>query len=322
MGISEMNVLKLKLDKIITYIVDKDDVIFVDYPVYHNVGDLLIFRGTLELLSEHNVKIKAFRSVIDYNYDDIKNYVTPSTTILCQGGGNFGDIYPAHQQLRESVVEHFPKNRIIVLPQTAYFSSEQNFQKSLLKLNKHQDLILFARDQNTLNIFDKLTTKALLSPDMAHALYGKLKKSEHKNHGVLYFLRADCEINEFQKRITFPAGTQSKDWSDFITIKDRLYRRFISYMFFISNKLNSAKFKDLTAYLWRNHCNKLVSRSFVYFSQFNEIVTSRMHGHILACLVDVPNKVIDNSYGKNSGYFNEWTRTVPTSSLFDAEKEK
>ncbi|MBX4758626.1 polysaccharide pyruvyl transferase, partial [Klebsiella sp. CVUAS 8534.2] len=45
------------------------------------------------------------------------------------------------------------------------------------------------------------------------------------------------------------------------------------------------------------------------------IITSRMHGHILSCLVNRNSKIIDNSYGKNSGYFNEWTNKTELSSL-------
>ena len=47
-----------------------------------------------------------------------------------------------------------------------------------------------------------------------------------------------------------------------------------------------------------------------------------MHGHILACLVDVPNIVIDNSYGKNSGYYKQWTSRVASASLFDDKKAR
>lgn len=317
-----MQTLKSKLDMIISFIPDKNDVVFIDYPVYHNVGDLLIFQGTLELLNEHHVHIKAFRSVKDYNYNEIQSYITPNTTILCQGGGNFGDIYPTHQRLRESVVKQFPNNRIIVLPQTAHFSNESKFQSSLSVLGKHTDLILFARDQSTLNIFSKITDKAYLSPDMAHALYGKIKKSKTKNRDTLYFLRVDCEINDSQKMLSIPTEVSPKDWEDFININDRFYRRLINYMFRLSNFFDSGVLKGLTASLWHHHCKKLVSRSFIYFSEFDEIITSRMHGHILACLVDVPNKVIDNSYGKNSGYYNEWTKSVPTSSLLNADSEK
>lgn len=318
---SQMVELKSKLDKIISFIKDKNDVVFIDYPAHHNVGDLLIFHGAINLFQEHNVNIKVFRSVIDYNYDDLKDYVSVNTTILCHGGGNFGDIYPIHQNLRETIANDFPENRIIILPQTAYYSSEEKFNKSQQILSKHKDLFLFARDEKTYNLFCKISSNSYLCPDMAHALYRKIKKSKRKKNEVLYFLRADCEINESQLSLNIPSDIAPKDWADFINANDRRFRSFISYMFSLSSYTNSSFLRNVTASLWRYHCKKLVLRSFLYFSQYNEVITSRMHGHILSCLVDVPNKIIDNSYGKNSGYYNQWTKGISSSSLLDTNKE-
>ncbi|MDI5788788.1 hypothetical protein PO124_11350 [Bacillus licheniformis] len=41
------------------------------------------------------------------------------------GGGNFGDLYPHFQQFRERVVEHYPDNRIVILPQSIYYEHEE-----------------------------------------------------------------------------------------------------------------------------------------------------------------------------------------------------
>ncbi|HBV9488594.1 TPA: polysaccharide pyruvyl transferase, partial [Klebsiella pneumoniae] len=56
-------------------------------------------------------------------------------------------------------------------------------------------------------------------------------------------------------------------------------------------------------------------RSSELFSSYDEIITSRMHGHILSCLVDTPNKILDNSYGKNSGYYSQWTSGIDSAVL-------
>jgi Exopolysaccharide biosynthesis protein len=45
------------------------------------------------------------------------------------------------------------------------------------------------------------------------------------------------------------------------------------------------------------------------------VVTDRLHGHILACLMDKKHVVIDNSYGKNSTYMNQWTIESPLTTL-------
>ncbi|HBM2949261.1 TPA: polysaccharide pyruvyl transferase family protein [Klebsiella oxytoca] len=316
----QMIKLKNKLSKINEFILDKSDVIFLDYPTYHNVGDLLIFEGTLQFFKEHNIHVKLFRSAKDYDYDEVRRLLTPKTTIICQGGGNFGDIYSTHQNLRELIVSQFPDNRIIVLPQTAYYSDSNKLKESCDIFTKHRDLYLFARDQQTLNIFKKFTNNAFLSPDMAHALYRNFPKSNKKNNMTLFFLRVDCEVNTSQTSLSIPKDAIVNDWQDFVTQRDISTRKVIGHLFTISNRLKLNFTKNFAYYLWRKHCEHLVSRSFIYFSQFENIITSRMHGHILACLVDVPNKVIDNSYGKNSGYFSQWTNEVSCTSLLDGNE--
>ena len=58
----------------------------------------------------------------------------------------------------------------------------------------------------------------------------------------------------------------------------------------------------------KKHCSKLCHRAAEYFNQYAEIETNRLHGHILSCLLTKKNTVIDNSYGKNFTYLEQWTK--------------
>ena len=51
------------------------------------------------------------------------------------------------------------------------------------------------------------------------------------------------------------------------------------------------------------------------FSRYSHVTSSRLHAHILSTLMGIPNTLIDNSYGKNSSYFEAWTHCIPTSSM-------
>ena len=73
---STMIELKNKLKEILPFIKDKNDVIYLDYPMHHNVGDLLIYQGALKLLKDNGVTIKIYRSADDYNIDEIKSKLT------------------------------------------------------------------------------------------------------------------------------------------------------------------------------------------------------------------------------------------------------
>jgi pyruvyl transferase EpsO len=41
-------------------------------------------------------------------------------------------------------------------------------------------------------------------------------------------------------------------------------------------------------------------------SKGRTVITDRLHGHILCTLLDIPHVVIDNSYGKISGFAKAW----------------
>lgn len=62
-----MYALKAELLKILDFIEDKEDVIFVDYPLDHNVGDLLILHGTISFFENNSMNVKSHLSV--YNID-------------------------------------------------------------------------------------------------------------------------------------------------------------------------------------------------------------------------------------------------------------
>lgn len=312
---NRMDELKESLTSIIDVVPNKDDVFYIDYPLYHNVGDLLIMEGALRLFESHGVNIRLYQSAENYSIRMLKGMISPNTTIICQGGGNFGDLYHTHQNIREDIVSNFPNNTIIIMPQTAHFSSEEALHRTIELFKKHKSLVMYARDINTYNLFSKMTDKCFLMTDTAHFLYHTLPISKKRND-TLYFLRKDIEINPAQEAYT-KLNIKSVDWEDVLLKSDILKMKVIKNI--AKKKSFSPFFSKLVFLLWRSHSNKLINRYAKLFSSYNEVITSRMHGHILACLVDTNNKVIDNSYGKNSGYYNQWTKKSNVCSLLDSE---
>ncbi|MBZ7651635.1 polysaccharide pyruvyl transferase [Klebsiella grimontii] len=307
--------LKAHLSSIVKYIKNKNNVVFLGYPLHHNVGDLLIFQGTQQFFADNDIHVKFYRSVLDYNVDELKKSIDAETTLICHGGGNFGDLYDVHQNLRISLVENFKENRIIIFPQTAHFSDLDKLNHDISIFRKHSDVILFARDAKTFDLFQRFSDKVFLMPDMAHQLYGNLPICNVENNEALYFLRVDKEKNDLQLTYANNNEIRSVDWVDFINPYEFRYEFLLKKISRIANKYNSSTMKNIIYFLWDKHSSRVVNRSARYFSKYNVIITSRMHGHILSCLVNRNSKIIDNSYGKNSGYFNEWTNKTELSSL-------
>ncbi len=316
--------LKQQLQAIADLIVNKEDVIYLDYPLHLNVGDLLIYAGTEQFFKDYQISVKMRRCVQDFDLQEITKQITPNTTILCHGGGNFGDLYPIIQKMREDVVQAFPHNRIILLPQTAYFSNEQAMQKSAQIFSTHEDLHLFARDSKTLEMMKNyFSPNAKLSPDMAHQLYGvlELKKLSDSKEQKLYFLRKDIEKSYIEAEIqaTLPNLDNVKDWEDILLPTDLRFELWCSRFAKVANKFKLSFIKNIINRLWYRRAMQIIERCRQIFVSYDEVVTSRLHGHIFSCLVGESNQVCDNSYGKNSGYYHQWTQGVDYAKLYNHE---
>ncbi|AUI65261.1 MULTISPECIES: polysaccharide pyruvyl transferase family protein [Glaesserella] len=310
--------LKQQLSQINDLILDKNDVLYFDYPLHLNVGDLLIYAGTEAFFKDYNLTIRLRRCLQSFDLQEVKKFVKPNSTLICHGGGNFGDLYPSIQKMREDLVQAFPNNRIIVMPQTAHFSNEDAMKKSAKLFSAHKDCHLFARDSATFALMQThFSDKVKLSPDMAHQLYGSLPTKQPKTDNIsesntLYFLRKDIEKSQLEQRIREHLSTNAhiKDWEDLLTEKDHQMEKLCGRLARLANSLNLGFLKNKVNDIWYQHSLSVIKRMQEIFMDYDLVVTSRLHGHIFSCLLELPNEVCDNSYGKNLGYYSQWTKGI------------
>ena len=309
--------LREKVSTISEFIENKNDCIYVDYPFYFNVGDLLIFHGTLEFFKDKGINIKASYSVANSSIKKIKKKVTPETTIFLQGGGNFGDLYPVHQKLRESIIKHFPNNKIIMLPQSVHFDSEEEMLKSQHIFEQHKNLILFARDEISFQLLKKFSDHTYLMPDMAHYLYGILdKKGSSRSGEDLFFLRKDKEKISLPNTLDL-SNKLIVDWDDVLVKKDHKKYKKIQKLYKNQERLPFIPFDGYAFKKWEKCSKELIHRACELFSKHDRIVTSRLHAHILASLLEIPSIILDNSYKKNSLYYRAWTQDIEIHKLYE-----
>lgn len=298
----------LLLDFLREEIVTKDCVL-LDLPNYFNPGDQLIWEGEEELLRTlgKNITYRASCNFFDPQY-------VSDETILLHGGGNFGDIYPKHQKFREQIIRRFISNKIIILPQTIHYSGTKEIQRSAAIFSEHKNLVICARDREsylTLNKHFKKNRLQLL-PDSAFAL--QIKQVSRKKKKSLFLFREDREKNvAIQKNsFYFIKNLDISDWKDSFNMKKILITQIITRMFnkvvlslptFPKNKLAHAN-----GVIIYNSKEKQIEHAKKLFSQYDLVITTRLHGHVLACLMGIPNIVIDNSYGKNRSFYNTWMK--------------
>ncbi|HEY8117844.1 MAG TPA: polysaccharide pyruvyl transferase family protein [Methylophilaceae bacterium] len=277
---------------------------YVDIPVHGNIGDLLIMQGTLAFFDKYGLVPKV--SAPAFAYD--QQWIEPGDVIVFHGGGNFGDLYSEYgmQPLREQVVSNNLGSRIIVLPQTIHFSSPEKQLRSARLFRTHPDVHICVRDQNSYEIAQAFSDHVYLLPDMAHQLYPVNAEVVTGMAGSLLIKRTDDEKSIQQDTARFGTVTMT-DWPQLVGQREWHIDRFRRAMH-VMHKLGMGWLGNrLLADLWAGYANKLVSNAIRLFSSYELIVTDRLHGHILACLMDKPSIVLDNSYGKNSRYVSAWT---------------
>ena len=125
-------------------------------------------------------------------------------------------------------------------------------------------------------------------------------------------MRKDIEASDIEKNILaqLPANSNVKDWEDILSTEDDVVLALSWRMSKIANKFGLGWPKDLCHQFWYAYTQRIVKRVAQVFLANDKVTTTRLHGHIFSCLLEIPNRVCDNSYGKNSSYAKLWTKEL------------
>lgn len=293
-----MREIRNKLDEIVRAIPVDRPVIYLDYPVHLNFGDILIMLGTERFFADHAYQVAKRASVYNCTartFEPLKK----GATIVLHGGGNFGDLYPIHQRFREDVVTRYRDKKIVLLPQSVHFDSKEALETSARIFRQHPDLTLFVRDAESLELVkDRFTDKAFLMPDMAHSLQWPEPVKPGPTGDTLYLVRRDIEATGQGRQ-----PERSYDWIDFIPSLDRKVFGLILRL----HRLEARLGRPLGAQqAWYAYCHRLAHRMERLFAPYGTIWTSRLHGMIFSSLLHKQVVYTDNSYGKLSRYATLW----------------
>lgn len=297
-----------------------EDYSLLDFPNHPNIGDSLIWAGELEYLKR--VKFKCLYAGSHIFFDEKK--IQKSNLILFHGGGNFGDLWHGPQDLRRYIIKKYPNKKIIILPQTVHYIDSNLFEKDLAILNKHKNLTICVRDFKS---FETLSpnlsnVKVLLLPDMAFCLDFECYINSEKKGKMLFLKRKDKELlnTNYTTKIENYLPLTTYDWPTLERglIKNTLLR--------IVNRSSKALFKiplfrffyhPLTGLSNHNRVENNIKIGIDFINTYDEIYATRLHGLILSVLLDKKVHLFDNSYGKNSSFFNTWMKGFKNVSLIN-----
>lgn len=278
---------------------------FVDYPMHINVGDLLIFLGAMDFFAANRNPLPVSFCLYDAG-ERAFAALEDVDVIACHGGGNFGDIYPRHQRLREAIVRRFPHKPVVIMPQSIQFGSEQAMAESAAVFRRHPDVAICVRDAHSEAVArHRFTDKVLLLPDMAHRLYDAFAPVRDAGYAPedrpFHLLRRDVEA----------AGTgrdapQGADWNTIMRFSEKLRMERHRSAARLRGRLGLVSASAVHAY--RDTVDGIVTAIAGRLAARNPWTTSRLHGAIFGLLLGRQVTLKDNSYGKNSRYFDQWNR--------------
>ncbi len=276
----------------------------LDFPSYSNVGDSAIWLGQTKWLAQRGAEIVYTCDTESYSREHLSDRIGDGV-ILLSGGGNLGDFWIHHQRFRESVIQHFPANPIVQLPQTIYFMDEWDIGEAARVFNAHRNLTVLCRDHPSLDFARAhFTGASALCPDMAFAL-GTQERRGASQADILWLGRTDAEsrgepLPEFGERM------KRADWLKEVTTETARRYEALRAETWQAKVLPALHDEEL-----RQTCDSLATerleRGLALLSRGRVVITDRLHGHILCLLLGIPHVLLDNSYGKLSGFHRAWT---------------
>ncbi len=283
-------------------------VALLDFPNHNNVGDNAIWLGEKVALSKIGADVVYQCDLYSFSEKALRKRLGKDGVILMHGGGNLGSVWPEHQMFREKIIKLFPDKKIIQLPQSVHFDSEEDKIRFKEVARSHLNLYIFVRDTASLDILKQLDLNVELCPDMALAL-GPVPTCSKPVVDVVWLARTDHEsvnsdhhnLNYTLEKLDWLYGEPGKFYSKWVmrfTVRlRRIVQKSCQRLPFLRDYfggLNSMYF-DLLAQSRFNRGIRILCRGKV-------VMTDRLHGHILSTLLGKPQILFDNHYRKIGNY--------------------
>jgi len=315
---AQIAALRDKIKDTLSPLVDSNYVL-LDVPNHRNIGDNLIWKGELVFLSglPHERLYMANMHTCRFAR------IPAAAVILIHGGGNFGDMYPESQQFKLSVIERFPQNRIILFPQTAYYKDPRRLKREARVINAHKNLHLCLRDHVSYEMISRYVDKEklLLLPDMAFCLDLRAHHTTAETGRVLIMKRTDHELSDDFNAAGLMAGCGGKtvevrDWPSYghtqahtrwITRFDSIERRLSAVM--VRLPVLHTLVDPAFGLRSTKNMDRYVQQGITFINRYDKVITTRLHGFILAALLGKRIRILDNCYGKNINFYNTWLST-------------
>lgn len=291
------------------------DYVLLDVPHFGNVGDVMIWQASLELLRNIGQKCRYSCSIETYR----KERIAPGNILVFMGGGNFGDLWERHQAFRHRVMADFPNNPIIQLPQSVWFDDYEKMEADVVLFKRHRaPVTIFLRDQQSLDIIRQSYTnvQACLMPDLALSLDVHPFQNMHTDgNGSLLVDRQDKERLETGERGSVPEDVAVADWPSIHNGLPGQLR--LSKIQRWMQKCRLSPWMPAWTNWYYSHVlrQEIIKSGVDFISPYSKVYSTRLHAAVLAALLGKQVYMLDNSYGKCKGVFDLWMKDLDNVTL-------
>lgn len=293
--------------------------VIVDVPDHPNVGDSAIFLGEYDFIKAHYPK--ASINIVDHrSYSSGQYYLLENADcIFFHGGGNFGDLWMRHQNIRLKIMEQFSHKILIQFPQSIHFDTAEVLERTKEVIKNCKSFTFFARDVVSQKFaIDNFECEVKLTPDMAFCM--KKIKRNPSELDVFCLLRVDKErLLDNSENIKAKIENENltfliDDWVvENAPIKaklNKIFCRIMKKLPFLNVFIQPFYEKLRVAYAKDN-----VERGINLLSKGDIVITDRLHAFILSTLLGIENYVFDSRGGKVGNFHNTWSDSFRSSKL-------
>lgn len=243
-------------------------------PTHSNLGDqaqaCCIEKYFRKFFSDHIV-FKLSNNAFDFYEEKIlmilKEKIKETDLIFFQSGYTFTGIHP-YGNMHRKIVENFPYNKIVFLPQTVKFKNQKILENVQNFYGKYDNIYFFARDKISYDIYKSIFPEhrnVHCFPDIVTTEIGNYDFNNNERNGILLCVRNDVEkLYSFQEISLF---------------KEKLQK--IAKVS-LSDTNSETKENSLKEY-W-----KKIEETIDDYAQYQVIITDRYHGTIFALIANTP----------------------------------
>lgn len=286
---------------------NENAIILLGTPIHKNLGDHLIAQAERLLLKEI-YSDKYILEIPTNTYLRYKKFIDknnhPNQKVFITGGGWMGSLWPDDERFMEEMIESYPNNPIIILPQTVFYDPNMEESSTVLRhakdiYKKNSSLRMCFRDEKSyqfaLDNFELKQKDICLAPDIA-LYYPLLRHSNYNKNGVGIYLRKDREQIVCKGLI------------------DVIFKCLGSKKKF---RLDTISTRNIPVWKRKWEIKKTIKR----MSRLELIVTDRLHAMVYSRIAQTKCIAIGNKTGKVKGIYEKWLRDDPNILFLEADED-